>query len=72
MLRSFVEVGKLRPGFLRNDGRFVILPGEFAHGLQRVERHEGPEFDFSSGSAAQQLDASRPKQKAPALCVEAG
>lgn len=58
MLGALVKAGEYLPRLRRYHRRFIILAGEFPHGIQRVEGHDRDEFNFSAYLAAQQLDIS--------------
>jgi hypothetical protein len=53
VLRSRIKVGQHRSRLLRDHGCFVVVAGKGAHGIQRVKQHDGDEFDFVAGLAAQ-------------------
>ena len=59
MLRAFIEAGEHRPCLVWDNRYFVVFPRKLAHGIQRIELHDGDEFHLFPGRAAEQLDASK-------------
>ena len=57
MLGTGIEAGQDSPGLGGDDGRLVVIPGEFADRVERIEAHDGDEFHFVAAGAAEQLDA---------------
>src|SRR6185503_5800006 len=58
MSRRLVKPLEQLPGVGRNHGGFIVLAREPAHGIQRVEPHQGEKLDRAVDVTATQVDAA--------------
>lgn len=57
MLRLFIKMGEYFPRLLRDYGYFVIFACKLTDSVQRIEQHDGDEFNFLTDLTAKQLNA---------------
>jgi hypothetical protein len=56
VLRFLVEPGQNGSRLWRHDGDFIVFAGKRAHGVERIESHDGDELHFVAMLPPQELD----------------